>query len=124
MIFTGLSGAFTGGGESTQLIPWGTVSAVFWIFATVVVEIGFRSLIHRVAQLGTTEDVRAGEEHPEAIWVSSIKQSHAGVAREVYLAQATQIHPQRTRAPPDSALPADQPTSQPANETAQYIPTG
>ncbi len=163
MIFSGFLGAFiVGGGEDkTQLLFWGTVSGVFWIFTTVilvrsvrrstgslspesgtvlrqaailllggwviyplvflipvfafgggwtttmqitlsvadiVVKIGFGGLIHRVAKMRTAEDVRAGEDvHPESIWISSVKLSDAGAAREVYLAEGATIHPRRTR---------------------------
>ncbi len=172
MIFTGFLGAFViGGGEdTTQLVLWGSISCVFWIFTTIVlirsvqastahltaesasllrqaatlllggwavyplifliqifafgggwtttmqialcvtdvmVKIGFGSLIHRVAKLRTAEDVRAGDDvHPESIWISSVKQSDAGAAREVYLAEGAMIHPRRGRPPSAGAVAA------------------
>jgi bacteriorhodopsin len=170
MIFSGFLGAFViGGGEDTaQLLIWGGISCVFWIFTTVVlvravlhsspmltpeaasllrqatvlllggwviyplvfliqvfafgggwtttmqialcatdviVKIGFGGLIHRVAKLRTAEDVRAGDDvHPESIWISSVKQSDAGVPREVYLAEGAAIHPSRSRPPTSQAV--------------------
>lgn len=172
MIFSGFLGAFIiGGGEDTaQLVLWGGISCVFWLFTTValirsvrsstvgltaesatllrraaalllggwaiyplvfliqvfavgggwtttmqialcatdvVVKIGFGELIHRVAKLRTAEDVRAGADvHPESIWISSVKQSDAGAAREVYLAEGAAIHPRRGRPPSNAAVAA------------------
>ncbi|MFM9918642.1 bacteriorhodopsin [Lacisediminihabitans sp. H27-G8] len=172
MIFTGFLGTFIfGGGEDTaQLLLWGAISGVFWIFTTivlirsvrasaviltpeaaqllrqatglllggwaiyplvfvihvfafgggwtttmqvalcatdVVVKIGFGGLVHRIAKLRTAEDVRAGDDvHPESIWISSIKQSDAGAAREVYLSEGAIIHPRRSRPPLNAAVAA------------------
>ena len=76
--------------------------------ADVVVKVGFAKLIHRVAMLRTAEDVRAGNDvHPEAIWISSVKQSDAGRPREVFLAEATTINPTRTMPPGASAVAVD-----------------
>ena len=179
MIFTGFLGAFIiGGGEDTaQLVLWGAISCVFWVFTTVVlirsvrssvtnltaesatllrqatalllggwavyplvyliqifgfssgwtttmqialcatdvlVKIGFGGLIHRVAMLRTAEDVRAGVDvHPESIWISSVKQSDAGAAREVYLAEGAAIHPRRGRPPSNAAVAAAADDGQP-----------
>lgn len=179
MIFTGFLGAFIiGGGEDTaQLVLWGGISCVFWVFTTVVllrsvrasvvdltaesatllrqatalllggwaiyplvyliqifafssgwtttmqialcatdviVKIGFGGLIHRIAKLRTAEDVRAGEDvHPESIWISSVKQSDAGAAREVYLADGAAIHPRRGRPPSGAAVAATADDEQP-----------
>ncbi|QNE47319.1 rhodopsin [Glaciihabitans sp. INWT7] len=172
MIFTGFLGTFIiGGGEDTaQLLLWGGISGVFWIFTSVVlirsvrvsardltteaaqllrqatalllggwaiyplvflihifafgggwtttmqvalcatdvvVKIGFGGLVHRIAKLRTAEDVRAGDDvHPESIWISSVKQSDAGAAREVYLSEGAIIHPRRSRPPSNSAVAA------------------
>jgi bacteriorhodopsin len=179
MIFSGFLGAFIiGGGEDTaQLVLWGAISSVFWVFTTVVlvrcvrrstaalttqsatvlrratvlllagwaiyplvfliqifavgggwtttmqialsvtdivVKIGFGGLIHRVAKLRTAEDVRAGEDvHPESIWISSVKQSDAGAAREVYLADGAAIHPRRAKPPWGSAVASAVDSEQP-----------
>jgi bacteriorhodopsin len=179
MIFCGFLGAFIiGGGEETaQLLLWGAISCVFWIFTTVVlvrcvqasgailtaessallrratvvllsgwviyplvfllqvfafgggwtttmqivlcvadvvVKIGFGGLIHRVAKLRTAEDVRAGHDvHPESIWISSVKQSDAGVPPEVYLAEGSAIHPRRSMPPTGSAVAATADRDQP-----------
>lgn len=68
--------------------------------ADVVIKVGFGTLIHHVAKLRTAEDVRAGDDvHPEAIWISSEKQSDAGVAREVHLAAGSAVHRPRARPP-------------------------
>jgi hypothetical protein len=80
----------------------------------VVVKIGFGGLIHRVAMLRTAEDVRAGVDvHPESIWISSVKQSDAGAAREVYLADGAAIHPRRGRPPSGAAIAAAADDEQP-----------
>ncbi len=85
--------------------------------ADVGVKLGFGGLIHRVAKLRTAEDVRAGEDvHPESIWISSVKQSDAGAAHEVYLAEGSAIHPRRDRPPTSTAvaMAADADAGQPA----------
>lgn len=84
---------------------WTTTMQVVLCVADVVVKIGFGGLIHRIAKLRTAEDVRAGDDvHPESIWISSVKQSDAGVPREVYLAEGAAIHPRRSRPPSNSAV--------------------
>ena len=178
MIFTGFLGAFiVGGGRDTPaMVLWGSISCVFWIFASLVViravrqscdsltpaasrmlrqaaalllslwviyplvfalqlfttgggwttavqiilcatdvtlKLGFGTLIHSVAKLRTAEDVRLGDDvHPESIWISSVKQSDAGMAREVFLNASAQIHPQRSKPPLESAV-ATEPNPQP-----------
>jgi bacteriorhodopsin len=82
------------GGEWTASIQ------VLFCIADVALKLGFGGLIHRIAKLRTAEDVRAGDDiHPEAIWISSIKQSDAGSPREVYLADGSAIHAARTKPP-------------------------
>jgi hypothetical protein len=50
--------------------------------------------------------VRAGDDvHPEAIWISSVKQSDAGLPREVYLADEALVHRRRTKPPLSEAVP-------------------
>ena len=83
---------FAFGGE------WTTTIQVALSVADIVIKVGFGSLIHRVAQLRTAEDVRAGlDVHPESIWISSVKLADAGVPGEVHLDRRTTIHPQRER---------------------------
>jgi bacteriorhodopsin len=85
---------FAFGGE------WTTTIQVVLCIADMVVKVWFGSLIHRVAQLRTAEDVRAGlDVHPEAIWISSIKQSDAGLPGVVFLDADARIHPPRLRPP-------------------------
>jgi bacteriorhodopsin len=85
---------------------WTTIAQVALCIADVVVKIGFGEIIHRIAKLRTAEDVRAGDDiHPESIWISSVKQSDAGVAREVYLAAGSEVHPTRSRPPISTAIP-------------------
>jgi bacteriorhodopsin len=80
---------------------WATVIQVTLCLADVAVKLGFSGLIHQAAKLRTAEDVRAGDDiHPEAIWISSVKQSDAGVPPEVYLARGAAVH--ATRHPPAS----------------------
>ena len=94
---------------------WTTTIQVALCVTDVVVKVGFGTLIHRVAMLRTAEDVRAGDDiHPEAIWISSVKQSDAGLPREVYLAQSSTVHPTRTRPPDAAAVPTE-----PEPETAE-----
>ncbi|UFS59673.1 bacteriorhodopsin [Subtercola endophyticus] len=83
--------------------------------ADVIVKLGFSTQTHRVAKLRTAEDVRAGDDvHPESIWISSVKQSDAGLPREVYLAEGAAVHDRRTKPPtsaavasPEAPLPPD-----------------
>jgi bacteriorhodopsin len=85
---------FVSGGEWTATIQ------VLFCIADVTLKLGFGGLLHRVAKLRTAEDVRAGDDiHPEAIWISSVKQSDAGSPREVYLADGSAIHEARTKPP-------------------------
>jgi bacteriorhodopsin len=84
---------------------WATTMQVALCVADVVVKLGFSGIIHRVAQLRTAEDVRAGEDvHPEAIWISSEKQSDAGAAREVYLDADSVVHLRRVKPAESSAV--------------------
>jgi bacteriorhodopsin len=86
---------------------WTTTMQIALCVTDIIVKLGFGSLIHRVAKLRTAEDVRAGDDvHPESIWISSVKQSDAGVAREVFLAQGAEVHPQRAKPPTAAAVPA------------------
>ncbi|MCU1476942.1 MAG: hypothetical protein JWQ64_1635 [Subtercola sp.] len=87
---------------------WTTTMQIALCTADVVVKIGFGTLIHRVAKLRTAEDVRAGDDvHPESIWISSVKQSDAGIPREVHLAAGAAIHERRPKPPTGSAVAAD-----------------
>ena len=68
------------------------------------------------------EDVRAGDDvHPESIWISSVKQSDAGIARAVYLATDAVGHIRRPRPPSNFAVAAEpelelEPQNDPADE--------
>lgn len=78
--------------------------------ADVTVKLVFAGRIHRVAKLRTAEDVRAGVDvHPESIWISSVKQSDAGLAREVFLADGAAVHDRRPQPPSSSARPSPEP---------------
>ena len=82
-----------------------TAGQVILTVADVVVKLGFAGLIHRVAKLRTAEDVRAGEDiHHEAIWISSIKQSDAGLPVVVYLATGASVHRERSRPASSAAV--------------------
>jgi len=84
---------------------WATVIQVTLCIADIVVKLGFSGLVHRAAKLRTAEDVRAGDDiHPEAIWISSVKQSDAGIPREVYLAPGASVHPPRQMPATQSAV--------------------
>jgi bacteriorhodopsin len=86
---------------------WTTTIQVALSIADIVVKLGFSGLIHRIAKLRTAEDVRAGEDvHPESIWISSVKQSDAGLPREVYLADGAAIHQRRQMPPSTVAVPS------------------
>ncbi|MEB0202672.1 rhodopsin [Cryobacterium sp. MDB1-18-2] len=91
----------------------GTLVVVMQIMLTVadiVAKIWFGGVLHRVAKLRTAEDVRAGRDvHPEAIWISSVKQSDAGKPREVYLAAGAAVHVRRPQPPTSTAAPTSQP---------------
>ena len=93
---------FTNGGG------WATAIQISLCTADVVIKIGFGELVHRVAKLRTAEDVRAGDDvHPESIWISSVKQSDAGIARAVYLATDAVGHVRRPRPPSTFAVAAE-----------------
>ena len=103
---------FTGGGG------WATVIQISLCVADVAIKLGFGELVHRVAKLRTAEDVRAGDDvHPESIWISSVKQSDAGIARAVYLATDAIGHVRRSR-PPSSFAVAAEPESDPQDDPA------
>ena len=88
---------------------WTTVIHIALCITDVVVKVGFGGVIHRVAQLRTAEDVRAGMDvHSESIWISSVKQSDAGVAREVYLAIDAAGHVRRPKPPTNTAVAVEQ----------------
>lgn len=98
---------YTGGGG------WAAAVQVTLCIADVTIKIGFGGLVHRVAKLRTAEDVRAGRDvHPESIWISSVKQSDAGIAQSVYLAADAEGHTRRPR-PPYAAAVAAVPDSEP-----------
>lgn len=84
---------FIGGG-------WTTTMQIVMCVADITVKLGFGSLIHRVAKLRTAEDVRAGNDvHMEAIWISSIKQSDAGLPVVVYIPEGSAVHHPRPKPP-------------------------
>jgi hypothetical protein len=92
---------YTGGGG------WAAAIQVTLCIADVTIKIGFGGLVHRVAKLRTAEDVRAGRDvHPESIWISSVKQSDAGIAQAVYLATDAEGHTRRPRPASESAVAA------------------
>jgi bacteriorhodopsin len=92
---------------------WTTAMQVGFSMADILVKVVFCGLVHRIAKLRTAEDVRAGLDiHPEAIWISSVKQSDAGLPREVFLADATTVHERRPQ-PPSSAAAHAAPTTMP-----------
>jgi bacteriorhodopsin len=77
---------------------WTATIQIALCLADVGVKVGFGTLVHRVAKLRTAEDVRAGSDvHPEAIWISSQKQSDAGSPREVYIADDSVVHQRRSK---------------------------
>jgi bacteriorhodopsin len=84
---------------------WATTMQIALCCADITVKIGFGGLIHRVAKLRTAEDVRIGEDvHHESIWISSVKQSDAGTAPEVFIAPAAVAHNPRPRPPMTAAV--------------------
>ena len=86
---------------------WATTIQIVLCVTDMTVKVAFGGLLWRVAKLRTAEDVRAGEDiHPESIWISSVKQSDAGIPREVYLNTATTIHPRRAKPPTSEAIAA------------------
>jgi bacteriorhodopsin len=94
---------FTGG-------KWATVIQIVLCVTDIVVKIGFGTLLWRVAKYRTAEDVRAGTDvHPESIWISSVKLSDAGLAREVYLDADATIHARRPMPPTGKAVPSTEP---------------
>jgi bacteriorhodopsin len=87
-----------------------TVIMVALTVADVIIKLGFATLTHRVAKLRTAEDVRAGDDvHPESIWISSVKQSDAGLPREVYFADGATVHDRRVKPPTAAAVASDAP---------------
>jgi len=87
---------------------WATVVQILSSLADVGLLVVVGELIHRVAKLRTAEDVRAGiDVHPEAIWISSVKQSDAGRPAEVYLDAGATVHDRRPKPPTSSAAPLD-----------------
>ncbi|MDF2444085.1 MAG: hypothetical protein JWR01_2288 [Subtercola sp.] len=102
---------------------WATTMQVTLCCADIAVKIGFGTLIHRVAKLRTAEDVRAGDDvHPESIWISSVKQSDAGVPREVYLAAGSAVHERRSKPPMASAVAGEPPPE--VTGLADLLPPG
>lgn len=104
---------------------WTTVEQIAFTIADLTVKIGFAGLIHRVAKLRTAEDVRAGiDVHPEAIWISSVKQSDAGLPVIVYLAPGAAVHEGRPKPAGDAAIAVDdesRPLSGPQDaQSSQY----
>ena len=95
---------------------WSTAIQISLCIADIVIKIGCGELVHRIAKLRTAEDVRAGDDvHPESIWISSVKQSDAGIARAVYLATDAVGHVRRPR-PPSTFAVAAEPEHDPADE--------
>ena len=87
---------------------WATVIQVTLCLADIAVKLGFSGLIHRAAKLRTAEDVRAGSDiHSEAIWITSVKQSDAGIPREVYLAPDSTVHSPRQAPALQSAVASE-----------------
>ncbi|MFC5928964.1 bacteriorhodopsin [Cryobacterium melibiosiphilum] len=83
-----------------------TAMQIGYCIADIFVKVVFCGLIHRVAKLRTAEDVRSGlDVHHEAIWISSVKQSDAGLPREVYLDDGSTVHHRRPQPPLSSAVP-------------------
>jgi bacteriorhodopsin len=92
---------FFSGGE------WATVIQIALCVTDMVVKIGFGTLLWRVAKYRTAEDVRAGTDlHPESIWISSVKLSDAGLAREIHLDADATVHPRRSMPPASVASPS------------------
>jgi bacteriorhodopsin len=84
---------------------WATTMQIALCSADIVVKVVFGGLTHRLAKLRTAEDVRAGSDvHPEAIWISSEKQSDAGSAREVYIAADSVVHQRRVKPAENTAI--------------------
>jgi len=85
---------------------WTTTIQILLSVADIIVKIGFATLVHNIAKLRTAEDVRAGDDvHPESIWISSVKQSDAGLPSEVYLSREGTVHEPRSRPPLSAAVP-------------------
>jgi len=85
---------------------WVTTMQVAYCVVDVVVKLGFGALVHRIAKLRTAEDVRTGADvHPEAIWISSVKQSDAALPPESYVDSRSMVHTRRERPPSASAIP-------------------
>lgn len=93
---------------------WTTMIQIVMCCADMTVKLGFGAIVHRIAKLRTAEDVRAGDDvHGEAIWISSIKQSDAGLPVVVYIPEGSAIHPPRPRPPRSTATAAS--ATPPAN---------
>lgn len=109
-VVTFLSPLYASGGA------WTTAMQIGYCVADIVVKVVFCGLIHRVAKLRTAEDVRAGlDVHPEAIWISSVKQSDAGRPREVFLEDSTTVHHRRPQPPTSAAV------AMPAAKMPDYV---
>lgn len=73
----GFQGFAEGGARTTFM-------QVLLSFADIAAKVGFGVLIHKVAKLRTAQDVNARlDDHPESIWVSSVKYSDAIAPLEV-----------------------------------------
>ncbi|MFT2707425.1 bacteriorhodopsin [Clavibacter zhangzhiyongii] len=67
----GIQGYLEGG-------EWTTTMQVLLSAADIAAKVGFGVLIHKVAKLRTAQDVLDGaDEHPEGVWISSVKRSDA-----------------------------------------------
>ena len=96
---------------------WTVLQQISYTLADLIVKVGFAGMIHRVAKLRTAEDVRAGVDvHPEAIWISSIKQSDAGLPVIVYLAPGASIHEGRPKPAGDRAIAVEEEPRQPSGD--------
>ena len=92
----GFQGYADGGARTTFM-------QVLLSFADIAAKVGFGVLIHKVAKLRTAQDVAGGaDQHPEAIWVSSVKYSDAVLPPEISAA-ATQGSKVTSRSNPVSA---------------------
>jgi bacteriorhodopsin len=58
---------------------WTAVAQIALSVTDVVAKVGFGAYTHKLAKLRTAEEVAAGEPHPEAVWVSSIRKSDAAL---------------------------------------------
>lgn len=86
---------------------WTTTIQIIMCCADITVKLGFGAMVHRIAKLRTAEDVRAGNDvHGEAIWISSIKQSDAGLPVVVYIPEGSAVHIPRPKPPSSIATAA------------------